>query len=51
MAVEDQEYEKLVKQVNALLATGREAMVRGWLIKLALEILRHYGYEVTEKKP
>lgn len=47
MAVEDQEYDALMKQVNALLKTGRTAMVRTWLVKLAMDILKHYGYEVT----
>jgi len=46
MAIEDQKYDDLVKHVNALLATGRATTVRTWLIKLALDILKHYGYEV-----
>lgn len=51
MAVEDQRYEEVVKAVNALLKTGRTNMVRGWLIKLALDILRHYGYDVVLEQP
>lgn len=50
MAIEDQRYEEVEKAVNALMATGRTAFVRSMLVKLALSILRHYGYEVTEIK-
>jgi hypothetical protein len=48
MAIEDDKYEELVACVNALIATGRDRMVRQWLIKLALNILYHYGYQVIE---
>lgn len=47
MAVEDQRYDEVVAAINALMKTGRAQMVRGWLIKLALDILYHYGYEVV----
>jgi hypothetical protein len=46
MAIEDQKYDDLVKHINALLATGRTTTARTCLIKLALDILKYYGYEV-----
>lgn len=48
MAIEDTAYEELVQKVNALLACGRQAMARKWLLDLAYAILRHYGYDVVE---
>lgn len=51
MAVEDERYEEVVKAVNALLRTGRTNMVRNWLIRLALDILKHYGYDVVMEQP
>lgn len=48
MAIEDKAYEELVQKVNALLACGRQAMARKWLLDLAYAILRHYGYDVIE---
>ena len=49
MAIEDQRYVDVVKAVNALIATGRTATVRNWLVQLAIGILNYYGYEVIEK--
>lgn len=47
MAIEDKKYEELMTAVNALLRTGRQEMVRGWLIRLAFDILRYYGYTIA----
>jgi hypothetical protein len=47
MAIEDQRYQEAVKAINLLIATGRTSMVRGWLVGLAVDILKHYGYEVV----
>jgi hypothetical protein len=51
MAIEDQKYDDMVNAVNALLKTGRPEMVRGWLIRFALDILRHYGYAIAVPPP
>jgi len=48
MAVEDKKYDEMIKSVNALMATGRTAMVKGWLIKLAVDILKYYGYDTSQ---
>lgn len=51
MAIEDQKYDALLKALHDYMGTGRTAMVRSALVKLAISILKHYGYDVVETPP
>lgn len=48
MAIEDEKYNAVVEAIQAFMKTGRNGFVKSQLIRLAIQLLWHYGYEVTE---